>query len=204
MGREWVTDHECAREALQWGNPQSTDRRPLSSGTHSFTLVFASAHGQRQAIAQRVAAEADPSDDPFACPPLRRQLSTDGDDAISDASPPPPHVRIAWSELLRRTFADPLVCPRCQARMRLVAVVKDPNAIAAILAHPAHHDDDPQSGPDPPQLPRDLEPQRELFKAASTAAPSSLTAIGPASIGRAAPTAAQQGDFCPHPARAGG
>ena len=36
--------------------------------------------------------------------------------------------------------------------MRLIAVIKDPKAIAAILGHPAHRDDDPDSGPDPPQL----------------------------------------------------
>ncbi|MBK8481828.1 MAG: transposase [Proteobacteria bacterium] len=127
-----------------------------------FYGVFASAHRQRQAIAQRVAQQLDPADDPFACPPLRPQQSTDRHDAPSSA--PPPHLRIAWSELLRRTFDDPLVCPRCQRRMRLIAVVKDPDAIAAILAHPAHRDDDPGTGPDPPQLPPNLEPQPELFQ----------------------------------------
>ncbi|MCP4968959.1 MAG: hypothetical protein GY926_27495, partial [bacterium] len=127
-----------------------------------FHGVFASNHSQRNTIAQRVAEQSDPNDDPFVCPPLRKP--TDSDDPSSDA--PHKHLRIAWSELLRRTFDDPLVCPRCQGRMRLVAVVKDPDAIAAILAHPAHRDDDPdpQSGPDPPQPPLDLDPQRELFE----------------------------------------
>jgi len=86
--------------------------------------------------------------------PLRK-LSADGDDPAADA--PPKHVRIAWCELMRRTFDDPLICPRCHGRMRLVAVIKDPNAIAAILAHPHHRDDDPDiGGPDPPQLSLDL------------------------------------------------
>jgi hypothetical protein len=50
--------------------------------------------------------------------------------------------------------------------MRRIAVIKDPDAIAAILAHPAHRDDDPQTGPDPPQLQLDLEPQHPLFESA--------------------------------------
>jgi hypothetical protein len=131
-----------------------------------FHGAFASASRHRDAIARGVAQQPDPDDDPFACPPLRRQRSADGDDTPSDPPPPPRHIRIAWSELMRRTFDDPLVCPRCQARMRLVAVIKDPVAIAAILAHPAHRDDDPNSGPDPPQLQPDLAPQRELFDSA--------------------------------------
>jgi hypothetical protein len=128
-----------------------------------FHGAFASASRHRDAIAAAVAQQRDPGDDPLACPPLRRQRSADDDDAASDAPPPPLHRRIAWSELMRRSFGDPLACPRCQGRMRLVAVIKDPEAIAAILAHPAHRDDDPQSGPDPPQLHLDLERQRELF-----------------------------------------
>jgi hypothetical protein len=40
-----------------------------------------------------------------------------------------------WSELLARTFAvDVLACPRCQGRMRLLALVKDPASIAQHLA----------------------------------------------------------------------
>jgi hypothetical protein len=81
-----------------------------------FHGVFASNHSQRQAIAQRVSEQSDPSDDPFACAPLRKP--TDANEPASNA--PPKHVRIAWSELLRRTFDDPLVCPRGQGKMRLV------------------------------------------------------------------------------------
>jgi hypothetical protein len=133
--------------------------------TTRFHGIFASASAHRQAVAAHVAAEQDPDEDPFACPPLRCGQPTDADaaeaeveDAPAERLPPPPHVRIAWSELLRRTFDDPLVCPRCCGRMRLIAVIKDPNAIAAILDHPAHRHDDPDSGPDPPQLSLDLEP----------------------------------------------
>jgi len=50
--------------------------------------------------------------------------------------------------------------------MRLVAVIKDPKTIAAILDHPAHRDDDPDSGPDPLQLALRLEPPPEAFERA--------------------------------------
>ena len=40
-----------------------------------------------------------------------------------------------WAELLARTFAlDVLACPRCQARMKLLAMVTDPASIARYLA----------------------------------------------------------------------
>ena len=40
-----------------------------------------------------------------------------------------------WAELLARTFAvDVLACPRCQGRMRLLALVKGPASIARYLA----------------------------------------------------------------------
>jgi len=127
-----------------------------------FHGVFASASAHRRTVAQRVAAEQDPRDDPFARRPLGHDHATDAHAAEPDAAPGeqealPPHVRIAWSELLRHTFDDdPLICPRCQGRMRLVAVIKDPKAIAAILEHPSHRDDDPDSGLGPPQLALDL------------------------------------------------
>ena len=136
-----------------------------------FHGLFASRSAHRGAVAQRVAAEQDPGDDPFACRPLGRRHATDADAAHPHEVPvdrvaPPPHVRIAWSELLRRTFDNPLVCPRCRGQLRLVAVIKDPQAIAAILGHPAHRDDDPDSGPDPPQLALELEPHPVAFEPA--------------------------------------
>ena len=40
-----------------------------------------------------------------------------------------------WAELLTRTFAaDVLSCPRCQGRMRLLAMVKEPTNVARCLA----------------------------------------------------------------------
>jgi len=40
-----------------------------------------------------------------------------------------------WADLMRRAFGiDVLACPRCGGRLRLIATVEDPDAIAAILA----------------------------------------------------------------------
>ena len=40
-----------------------------------------------------------------------------------------------WAELLRRTFGvDALACAVCKGRMRLVAVIKDPESVARYLA----------------------------------------------------------------------
>ena len=86
---------------------------------------------------------------------------------------PQPSPRITpWATPLRevqyekRSFDNPLLCPRCHGPMRLIAVIKDPKAIAAILDHPAHRHDDPDSGPDPPQPHLDLQPHLEAFEPA--------------------------------------
>jgi hypothetical protein len=136
--------------------------------TIRFHGIFAAASAHRRAVAQRVATEQDPADDPLACRPLSRNQvteaqATEPDATLAEARTPPPHLRIAWSELLRRTFGDPLVCPRCHGPMRLIAVIKDPQAIAAILNHPAHRDDDIHSGLDPPQLHLDLQSHVDAF-----------------------------------------
>jgi hypothetical protein len=52
-----------------------------------------------------------------------------------------------WAELLERTFAvDVLVCPGCQGRMRLLAVVKNPLSIARYLAAAGELTDGAQPG----------------------------------------------------------
>jgi hypothetical protein len=49
---------------------------------------------------------------------------------------PPPRARIPWAALLARVFAvDVLRCPRCAGRMRILALLTEPDPIAAILAH---------------------------------------------------------------------
>jgi hypothetical protein len=42
--------------------------------------------------------------------------------------------RLPWAQLLARVFlADALACPRCGARMRILAAIQDPDAIRSIL-----------------------------------------------------------------------
>jgi hypothetical protein len=50
-------------------------------------------------------------------------------------APSRPSRRLAWADLLRRVFAlDVLECPRCHARLEILAAVHSPNAIQRILA----------------------------------------------------------------------
>jgi hypothetical protein len=55
-------------------------------------------------------------------------------DPGSADTPPPPARRIPWAQLLARVFAvDSLRCPACDARLRVLALITDPDPIAAIL-----------------------------------------------------------------------
>ena len=48
---------------------------------------------------------------------------------------PTPH-RLPWADLLHRVFlVDVLDCPRCHARMRIIAAVSEPGAVERILRH---------------------------------------------------------------------
>jgi len=41
-----------------------------------------------------------------------------------------------WARLIRKIYeTDPLVCPRCQKQMRVVAAIENPDAIRRILEH---------------------------------------------------------------------
>jgi len=44
--------------------------------------------------------------------------------------------RVDWARLLRRSFSvDVLECPKCHGRLRVVAVITEPEPIQRILAH---------------------------------------------------------------------
>jgi len=44
--------------------------------------------------------------------------------------------RVEWAPLLRRTYGvDALRCPKCTARMRVMATITEPDAVKKILAH---------------------------------------------------------------------
>jgi hypothetical protein len=63
--------------------------------------------------------------------------------------------RLAWAELLKRTFAvDVLRCAHCGSRRELLAVVMKADAVAAILTHLGLDTDD--AGPRPPPSQLDL------------------------------------------------
>ena len=58
-----------------------------------------------------------------------------------------------WAELLRKTFAvDVETCPRCGGRMRLLAVITDPQSVARFLRHRGEPTQPPARAPprDPP------------------------------------------------------
>ena len=41
-----------------------------------------------------------------------------------------------WARLIRKVYeTDPLVCPRCQKKMRVIAAIENPELIRSILAH---------------------------------------------------------------------
>jgi hypothetical protein len=79
---------------------------------------------------------------------------TDASAEQPPSTPAPLPVRIAWSELLAKTFAiDALCCPQCNGRMRLIALIKDKPVIDKILRHLGLPTDLPQLSPAraPPQ-----------------------------------------------------
>jgi hypothetical protein len=45
-------------------------------------------------------------------------------------------LRRRWANLIRRVYeADPLVCPRCGAEMRVVSFITDPRVVKRIVDH---------------------------------------------------------------------
>jgi len=45
-------------------------------------------------------------------------------------------AKLAWARLIRKVYeADPLVCPKCQGPMRVIALIEDPALVRAILTH---------------------------------------------------------------------
>lgn len=56
--------------------------------------------------------------------------------AGAPADPEMRALRRRWAELIRRIYeADPLVCPRCGATMRIIAFITEPRVIGTILDH---------------------------------------------------------------------
>jgi hypothetical protein len=61
---------------------------------------------------------------------------TDGETEPDELLPPRPPRRTPWARLLMRTLkVDGLDCPRCHARMVLLALITAPRVIERILRH---------------------------------------------------------------------
>jgi hypothetical protein len=59
-------------------------------------------------------------------------------EARAELSPEQAARRRSWAELLRRVYeVDPLICPKCAGKMRVVAVILDPPVVKRILDHRA-------------------------------------------------------------------
>ena len=74
------------------------------------------------------------------------------------ASPPRPGRYVSWADLLKRVFEfDVLVCPRCAGRMKIVATLTEPSAVAAFLRSIDAPSDAPRFTParPPPRPPVD-------------------------------------------------
>jgi hypothetical protein len=68
-------------------------------------------------------------------PEVPQQQAGDSPGCLHRQSRVPRARRIAWSDLLRRVFAvDALRCDRCGSKMRVMAAVRSPQAVAAFLA----------------------------------------------------------------------
>ncbi len=53
-----------------------------------------------------------------------------------EIEPPASPSRASWARLIRRIYeVDPLLCPRCQGQLELLAVLVDPTVVGAILRH---------------------------------------------------------------------
>jgi hypothetical protein len=56
--------------------------------------------------------------------------------ADRDHSPDARVLRRSWAQLIKRVYeVDPLVCPKCQGEMRIVAFIIDHDVVGAILRH---------------------------------------------------------------------
>ena len=61
---------------------------------------------------------------------------TDSSPQPSTATVPESACRSAWARLIAKIYGvDPLVCPHCSSKMRILAVITNPNEVNKILRH---------------------------------------------------------------------
>lgn len=79
-------------------------------------------------------------------PELETHVENDEIDGLSSAERQA--RRRAWARLIRLVYeTDPLDCPRCGSRMRVLAVITQPEVIDKILDHLASRGIEPGRGP---------------------------------------------------------
>ena len=86
-------------------------------------------------VLQRAPSGWTSQDDDTAATASNRARSSEVPATETDA-PDARERRHAWARLLARVYeVDPLVCPRCGARLRVIAVIQNPVQIIKILNH---------------------------------------------------------------------
>lgn len=65
-------------------------------------------------------------------------------------------LRYRWSQLIKKVYADPLICPACGGRMRIIAFIEQRSVIEHILKHLGILDELPQHTHSPPAKPAEV------------------------------------------------
>jgi hypothetical protein len=72
------------------------------------------------------------------------------------------HCKRAWARLIRKVWAaDPLACPKCGGRLRIISFIEDAAIIEKILRHLKLWD--PLARPPPPQTSTTLETDADFL-----------------------------------------
>ena len=110
----------------------------------------------REALAQQ------PSEDERESVPGVIDEALPGDEAPLEAALPGSAEAVrrqAWARLIRRVFeVNPMVCPRCQIEMEVVALITEPAVIDKILRHREKHGLTSPFEANPPRAPPDNPP----------------------------------------------
>ncbi len=63
------------------------------------------------------------------------RLTTGGPVALQSVDDDNKQMRYRWSQLIKMVYADPLICPACGGRMRIISFIKKRSLIEKILKH---------------------------------------------------------------------
>jgi hypothetical protein len=97
-----------------------------------------------------------------------QQQSGEGITAVAVSGPEPEpddfrrHSKGAWARLIRKVWAaDPLACPQCGGRLRIISFIEDPAIIEKILRHLQLWN--PPARPPPPRASVTVEPDADFL-----------------------------------------